>query len=193
MEILRYKEFEGSAELDMARNVCRGKILHIDDVVTYESKSVGGLEKQFEDAVDDYIETCKQIGKSAQKPCRGQFNVRVGPELHREAVRRSVREKISLNEVVCRALSFYLVPVERGGVSSDVGESQAASIGRLPTFNLSLATPSGIYGSRGSSAVSFNEVQKLDDGDHQLTASYMGTVGAADDLTRVAMDHRYVN
>lgn len=110
MEILKYKEFEGSAELDMTRNVCRGKILHIDDVVTYESKSIDDLEMQFEEAVDDYIETCNQIGKEPQKACRGQFNVRVSPGLHRAATRRSIADNTSLNDVVCKALEAYLVP-----------------------------------------------------------------------------------
>lgn len=110
MEILKYKEFEGSTELDMTRNVCRGKILHIDDVVTYESKSIDNLQKQFEEAVDDYIETCNQIGKGPQKACRGQFNVRVGPGLHRAATRRSIADNTSLNDVVCKALEAYLVP-----------------------------------------------------------------------------------
>lgn len=115
MEILKYKEFEGSAELDMTRNVCRGKILHIDDVVTYESKSIDNLQKQFEEAVDDYIETCSQIGKEPQKACRGQFNVRVSPELHRLAARRSIADGTSLNVVVCKALEAYLAPAAAKG------------------------------------------------------------------------------
>lgn len=193
MEILRYKEFEGSAELDMARNVCRGKILHIDDLVTYESKSVGGLQKQFEDAVDDYVETCEQVGKKAQKSCRGQFNVRVGPELHREAVRRSVYENISLNEVVCRALSFYLVPTETDGVLPVIENLQMSSVGRSIAVNLPLPTSSRIYSSRGSYAVSVLEIQNLDDENHQPSTSYVGTGGAADDLARAAIGRRYVN
>jgi predicted HicB family RNase H-like nuclease len=108
VEILKYKEFEGSAELDMKRNVCRGKILFIDDVVTYESASIQDLQNEFEEAVDDYIETCKQIGKEPQKSCRGQFNVRVSPELHRAATRRSIADDTSLNEVVRSALQAYL-------------------------------------------------------------------------------------
>lgn len=112
MEILKYKEFEGSAELDMTRKTCRGKILYIDDVVTYESKSIGELQKEFEEAVNDYIETCKQIGKEPQKSCRGQFNVRVSPELHRAATRRAIAEDKSLNDVVCKALEAYLAPTK---------------------------------------------------------------------------------
>ena len=34
MDILKYKDYEGTAELDMSRGVCRGKILFINDLVT---------------------------------------------------------------------------------------------------------------------------------------------------------------
>lgn len=109
MEILKYKDFEGSAELDMHKKVCRGKVLFIDDLVTYESANIDGLQVEFETAVDDYVETCKQIGKEPQKSCRGQFNVRVPPEVHRAAARRAVVDKTSLNDVVCKALERYLL------------------------------------------------------------------------------------
>ena len=43
MNILKYKDFEGSAELDMERQVCRGKLLFIDDLVTYEAASIANV------------------------------------------------------------------------------------------------------------------------------------------------------
>ena len=108
MDILKYKDFEGSAELDMQHQVCRGKILFIDDLITYESKSIDGLQKQFEEAVEDYLETCKEIGKEPQKSCKGLFNVRVSPELHKSAIRRALVDGTSLNDVVFKALQSYL-------------------------------------------------------------------------------------
>ena len=44
----------------MSRQVCRGKILFISDLVTYEAQSPVELQKEFELAVDDYIETSKK-------------------------------------------------------------------------------------------------------------------------------------
>jgi predicted HicB family RNase H-like nuclease len=108
MDILKYKEFEGTAELDMARHVCRGKLLFIDDLVTYESDSPGGLQREFESAVDDYIQTCMVIGKEPQRPFRGLFNVRVSPNLHRAAALRAMAESVSLNDVVVRAIDAFL-------------------------------------------------------------------------------------
>jgi predicted HicB family RNase H-like nuclease len=115
VNILRYNEFEGSAEVDTDRMVCFGKLLFIDDLVTYEAESVQALEQEFRAAVDDYLETCKQLGREPLKPCRGQFNVRVSPDLHRGAVRRAIVDKTSLNDVVVRALEAYLRPELKAG------------------------------------------------------------------------------
>lgn len=108
MSVLKYKEYEGTAELDMERKVCRGKILFLDDLVTYEADTPAKLEKEFKAAVDDYIETCLSLNREPQKPLKGQFNVRVPPTMHKDAVLRAVADKVKLNEVVVRALGAFL-------------------------------------------------------------------------------------
>lgn len=68
MDILKHKDYEGTAEMDAARGVYRGKILFINDLVTYESPSLTGLQKEFELAVDDYLETCVRLCREPQAP-----------------------------------------------------------------------------------------------------------------------------
>jgi predicted HicB family RNase H-like nuclease len=113
MDILKYKDYEGSAEVDMNRKMCRGKILFIDDLVTYESASPENLQKEFEAAVDDYLETCLFLGKKPLRPFRGQFNVRISPALHRAAAIRAASDAVSLNEIVVRALASLLDPIKK--------------------------------------------------------------------------------
>jgi predicted HicB family RNase H-like nuclease len=108
MDILKYKDYEGTAQLDMSRKVCRGKILFIDDLVTYEAQSPAELQRAFEAAVDDYLDTCAALGRAPRMPLRGLFNVRVPPALHRGAVLRATADGVSLNEVVVRALDAYV-------------------------------------------------------------------------------------
>lgn len=67
MDILRYKEYEGTAERDMERMVCRGKILFIDDLVTYVADTPARLQQEFEAAVDDYLATCALLLRPSQK------------------------------------------------------------------------------------------------------------------------------
>lgn len=108
MNILKYKEYEGTAEIDTDRHICRGKILFINDLVTYEAPTPADLQIEFQNAVDDYLETCRDLGREAQKPLKGQFNVRISPELHKQATLKSVHDNISLNEVVKKALESFL-------------------------------------------------------------------------------------
>jgi predicted HicB family RNase H-like nuclease len=40
------------------------------------------LRAAFEEAVDDYLETCEKLGRPAQKPYSGKLMLRVPPEVH---------------------------------------------------------------------------------------------------------------
>ena len=135
MDILKYKDYEGTTELDMTRGICRGKVLFIDDLVTYESAFPAALQKEFEAAVEDYLQTCAAVGKEPQRPFRGLFNVRVTPTLHRAATLRAVIEGVSLNDVVVRALDAFL------NVKADVNhnirvtfETPDGSVETFPSF-----------------------------------------------------------
>ncbi len=108
MKTLKYKDYEGTCEIDAEEEICYGKLLFIDDLITYEAEIPKQLRQEFEAAVDDYIETCAELGIEAKKPLKGQFNVRVTPELHKEAILRSYNDDVSLNEIVKRALEAYL-------------------------------------------------------------------------------------
>lgn len=118
MKTLSYKGYEGTIEVDMDEGVCRGKLLFIHDLVTYVAETPKLLQKAFEEAVDDYLATCEELDRQPQKPFRGSFNVRVGPEHHRNAALRAVRDQVTLNEVVVRALDCYLN--SRGDVQHNV-------------------------------------------------------------------------
>lgn len=108
MSLLKFGDYEGTAEVDIERQVCRGKILFIDDLVTYEAESPRELQKAFEEAVADYLATCIQLKRQPLKPLKGQFNVRVPPQLHRDAARRAAIDNTSLNDVVVSALQYYI-------------------------------------------------------------------------------------
>ena len=132
MNILKHKEYEGTAELDMDRGICRGKVLFIDDVVTYVAASPRDLQREFEAAVDDYTQTCAALGKEPQRPFRGLFNVRVPPELHRAAALRAATDAVSLNDVVIRALNgFLFVPAD---INRNMNVNVDARSGTVQTF-----------------------------------------------------------
>lgn len=56
-----YKKHLGSIDYDPIAKMHYGKILGISDLVTYQSDSEEEMQKEFEAAVDDYIETKKEL------------------------------------------------------------------------------------------------------------------------------------
>jgi HicB-like protein involved in pilus formation len=48
------------------------------------------------------------LSRAPKKPLKGQFNVRVPPELHKDAVLRALHDDVALNDVVVRALQTFL-------------------------------------------------------------------------------------
>lgn len=63
------------------------------------------------EAVDDYIAYCKDLGKQPEKPYRGVFNIRISPELHRQAVLEAAKEGVTLNQFVASAVEAQLASV----------------------------------------------------------------------------------
>jgi len=102
--VLRYKGFAASLHYSPDDECFHGKVEGIDDLVSFEGRSVAELKRSFRDAVEEYVELCRKAGKDLQKSYTGSFNIRIPSELHKRAVRRSMSEGISLNQLVRRAL-----------------------------------------------------------------------------------------
>jgi predicted HicB family RNase H-like nuclease len=108
MNQLEYKNYIGSIDIDIKQGIIYGKLLFISDIVTYEASSIPELSINFHKAVDNYLELCEEFGDTPDIPCKGSFNVRIGPELHRRCAIQANLENISLNEWVRKACESYL-------------------------------------------------------------------------------------
>lgn len=106
--VLEFKGYVGSVCFSSEDDVFHGKLEGIRDLVTYEGTDVESLKASFHEAVEDYLETCKAEGREPQVPYKGTFNVRVAPELHRNAALFAVVKGKKLNTVVSEALKHYL-------------------------------------------------------------------------------------
>ena len=67
MKTLRYKSFIGSAEIDVDAGIYFGRILFINDLISYQSDTPRDLQSEFEAAVEDYLETCNAISKEPEQ------------------------------------------------------------------------------------------------------------------------------
>ena len=105
---LKFRDFIGSVHFSAEDEVFYGKIEGINDLVTFEASTVSKLKKAFRDAVEDYVELCKEAGKEIFKSFKGSFNVRVNPELHSKAFEHAILEGKTLNQFVKEAIEQKL-------------------------------------------------------------------------------------
>ena len=105
---LEYKGYFGSVGYSSGNGKLHGKIIGISDSVTFEGSSVKELKEAFEESVDDYLETCKELGKEPNRFFKGVFNVRTSTEIHRELSIMAERKKMKLNELVNKAFDFLV-------------------------------------------------------------------------------------
>jgi predicted HicB family RNase H-like nuclease len=110
-DVLTYKDYMGSVHYCAEDEIFYGKLEGIEDLITFEAKNVDALKAAFEDSVEDYLDICTRNNKEVEKSYKGNFNVRIPPELHKKAKRTAVKMGISLNQLMQKALENEL---ERG-------------------------------------------------------------------------------
>ena len=67
MKTMRYKGYAARIEYSDKDGCFVGHIAGIRDVVGFHGESVAELRSAFEEAVDDYLETCAKLGREPQK------------------------------------------------------------------------------------------------------------------------------
>lgn len=108
---IEYKGYFANIQFSHEDMVLHGKIEGIDDLITFESESALEIEKEFQNAVDDYLAFCEEIGKEPDKVYKGTFNVRIDPHLHRDISLLGLRTGRTLNQTVEDAIRQYVTPV----------------------------------------------------------------------------------
>jgi len=108
-DVLIYKDYIGSVHFNADDEVFFGKIEGVEDLITFEGNSVLEVKGAFEEAVNDYIELCKECGKKFEKSYKGSFNIRIAPEIHKKAKRLALMKGISLNQFIQKAVEEEVI------------------------------------------------------------------------------------
>ena len=82
MKTMTYRGYTARIEYSDEDQCFVGHIAGINDVVGFHGESVAELRAAFEEAVDDYLDTCERLGRAPQKPYSGKLMLRVPPEVH---------------------------------------------------------------------------------------------------------------
>ena len=106
---MEYKGYVGSVEFSEEDGLFYGKVMGIRALISYEGTTAHELVDDFHGAIEDYLALCEAEGKEPEKAYKGSFNVRISPELHKQAAIFATTHGISLNSFVENALRTSLV------------------------------------------------------------------------------------
>ncbi len=104
MNTMTFKGYTARIEFDDRDNILVGRLLGIRDLISFHADNIPELRAAFEEAVDDYLETCAKIGKSPERPASGKIMLRVAPEVHGAALLAAQAAGKSLNQWAAEAL-----------------------------------------------------------------------------------------
>ena len=105
---LEYKDYMGTVEYSAEDDILYGKVIGINGLVLYEGDSIQSLKRDFEEAVDDYLEMCSEQGIEPQKTYKGSFNVRISPGLHKSLALFAASHNKTLDASVEEAIEQYV-------------------------------------------------------------------------------------
>ena len=114
--MIEYKGYTGIFEFDSSIDAFHGRVVGLQDVVTFEGTSIEELRREMKESIEDYLALCDDAGKDPERPYRGEFLVRTTPEVHRAVATAAEAEGMSLNAWVETAIA---------GVVEDRGDRAA--------------------------------------------------------------------
>ena len=65
---MMHKNYTVIVEVGEEDGVLHGRVADIRDVVTFESETLEGLEREFRTSVDVYLDWCAERGKEPNRP-----------------------------------------------------------------------------------------------------------------------------
>jgi predicted HicB family RNase H-like nuclease len=98
--MITYKGYLGRMEVDTEARRIHGRVVGLRDVITFEGSTVDDAEQAFRDSIDDYLDFCQSRGEPPERPYSGNFQVRLGPDLHRQLALLAESQSLSLNELI---------------------------------------------------------------------------------------------
>jgi predicted HicB family RNase H-like nuclease len=100
-----YKGYTGQVEVDAEADILFGTVIDINDVVTFQGKTVEEARQEFQNSVDFYLEFCEKLGEEPERPFSGKLPYRTSPETHRKIFIAAKKAGKSINAWMDEVLS----------------------------------------------------------------------------------------
>ena len=92
------KGYTASMVFDAQDKIIVGRVLDIDDIISFHGESVSEFESCFHAAIEGYLAASKALGSPAEKPASGEIMLRIAPEIHAATIKAAARSGSSLNK-----------------------------------------------------------------------------------------------
>lgn len=79
---MNYKGYSAEIQYSEEDEFLVGHIAGITDIIGFHADTIPELRKAFEEAVEDYIETCERLQKQPQEPFTGNLWLQIPPDIH---------------------------------------------------------------------------------------------------------------
>ena len=104
MKGMNYKGYFAKVEFDPEDHIFVGHIIGIRDIVGFHGESVEELETAFHEAVDNYLDACRELGQEPNKPYSGNLMLRVPADVHAAVAAAAEASGKSINQWAARVL-----------------------------------------------------------------------------------------
>jgi predicted HicB family RNase H-like nuclease len=61
--MMTYKGYSANIEVDLAAGLLFGRVLDINDIVTFKAQTIEEANQEFQNSIDDYLEFCQELGQ----------------------------------------------------------------------------------------------------------------------------------
>ena len=95
---MEYKGYTASISFDAKARLFIGQLAGIRDCILFQGSNADELLQDFQGAVDEYLQTCAEMGKAPDKPASGNIMARIAPIVHGAAIAAAERAGRPLNQ-----------------------------------------------------------------------------------------------
>ena len=95
---MSYKGYTASMVFDGEDKIIVGRVLNVDDIISFHGESVAEFEARFHAAIEGYLAASKELGSAPERPASGKVMLRITPAVHAAALKAAARSGTSLNK-----------------------------------------------------------------------------------------------
>src|SRR4030067_2526721 len=86
VNVMTYKGYKAGIEFVPSDNIFIGRVLGIEDGISFHGETVAALKERFAAAINHYLADCKAMGRKPEKPPAGKLMLRIAPEINAKAL-----------------------------------------------------------------------------------------------------------